>query len=115
MNLDPIDRLLDDPTPLPDDGFTSRVMAALPPARPASRRLERWLVVLAAAVGAAALAPEATALGQALADGSARLGGGLARALAAGGGALPVEAGLLAAVVALGAAALGSWLVAEPG
>ena len=114
MNRDRIDELLDDPTPLPDDGFTLRVMTALPPARPASRPLVGWLPLLAAGVAAAMLAPEATSLAPALAEGSARLGGSLARALAAGGGVLPFEAGLAAVVVAIGAAALGSWLVAEP-
>jgi hypothetical protein len=115
MNRDPVDDLLDRLTPIPDDGFTQRVMAALPPARPASRPLRGWLPWLAVGVGAAALAPEATSLALAVADGSTRFGGGLARALAGSGGGLPGEAGLLAAAVALGAAALGSWLVDQPG
>jgi len=50
-----------------------------------------------------------------VAAGSGRLGEGLARALAAAGGSLPSEAGLLAVGLALVAAALGSWLVADPG
>ena len=114
MNRDPIDDLLDGLTPLPDQGFTRRVMAALPPARSEARPLERWLPPLAAGLAAAVLAPEAGWLGQALADGSTRLAGELARAAAAGGGALPLDAGVVAVALALGAAALGSWLVAEP-
>lgn len=112
MNRDPIDELLDGPVAIPDDGFTLRVMAALPPARPAPGALPGWLVALAAGVGAAAVAPEVAALALALADGSAQMGTRLARALAAGGGSLPAEAGLAAA--ALGVAALAAWLAAEP-
>jgi hypothetical protein len=115
MTHQPIDDLLDDPTPIPDGGFTRRVMAALPPARPASRGPQAWLVALVAGVTAAVLAPEAVSLARAVADGSAHLGGGLARGLAASGGALPVAAVLMAALLALGAAALGRWLVADPG
>jgi len=115
MIHDPVDDLLDQATPLPDGGFTARVMSALPPARSAPRRLERWLRWLALGVSAAVLAPEAGSLALAVAADSARLGEVLARALASGGRALPAEAGLLALVVAIGAAALGSWLVADPG
>jgi hypothetical protein len=115
MTRDPVDDLLDQATPLPDDGFTARVMSALPPARSAPRPLERWLRWLAIGVSAVVLAPEVGGLARSLAGDSARLGDGLARALAAAGRALPAEAGLLAAVVALAGAVLGAWLVADPG
>jgi hypothetical protein len=115
MTRDPIEELLDGPVAIPDDGFTLRVMAALPPARPAPGVLPGWLVALAAGVAAAALAPDGAALALALADGSATLGGGLARALAAGGGAIPAEAGLAAVGLGVAAlAALAAWLAAEP-
>jgi hypothetical protein len=115
MTRDPVDDLLDQATPLPDDGFTIRVMSALPPERSAPRRLELALRWLALGVSAAVLAPEAGSLARAVAAGSERLGDGLARALASAGGVLPSEAGLLAVGLALAAAALGSWLVADPG
>jgi hypothetical protein len=111
MTTDPIDGLLDARPAIPDDGFTRRVMAALPPARAVPRPLEVWLVALAAGLVAAVLAPDAAGLGRALADGSTAL------AQAVGGSAGPVAAplGLLAAALALGVAAVGAWLVAEPG
>jgi len=115
MTRDPVDDLLDLSTSLPDDGFTARVMSALPPEGSAPRRLERALRVLALGAAAAVLAPEAGTLARAVAAGSGRLGEGLARALAAAGGPLPSEAGLLAVGLALVATALGSWLVADPG
>jgi hypothetical protein len=114
MNRDPIDELLEGPVTLPDDGFTARVMAALPGPRPANRALDGWLVALGAGVVAAVLAPEAAGLPGALAEGAAALGGALARALAGGGGALPIPLALLATTAALGVAALGAWLLAEP-
>jgi hypothetical protein len=116
MSHDPIDDLLREVAPIPDVGFTERVMAALPPARPASSNLERWLPALAAGLAAAALAPDAAQLARLLADGSADLGTGLAQALAAAspGGALAGGTGLLALLLAAGTAALGCWRVAAP-
>jgi hypothetical protein len=115
MTRDHIDELLDGDAPLPDDGFTRRVMAALPPPRPArGLRLALWLPGLAAALAAAALAPELARLGPALLDGSAGLGAALAAALAPLLGPWTVQVAALATGLALAAAALGSWLVAEP-
>jgi hypothetical protein len=112
MTTDPIDRLLDAEPAIPDDGFTRRVMAALPPARPAPRPLEGWLVALAAGLVAAVLAPEVAGVGRALADGSSGLAS-LALALSGSAGSTAVPTTLLAAAFALGVAALGSWLVAR--
>jgi hypothetical protein len=114
MNHDPIDDLLDGQPSLPDDGFTRRVMAALPPARPAGWPVDRWLPLLAAGLVAAALAPEAAGLARLLGAGSATLVGGLAQALSPGAAWPPLAMAWLAAALALAAAALGSWLVAEP-
>ena len=110
MTTDPIDRLLDVQAAIPDDGFTRRVMAALPPARAVTRPLDGWLVALAAGLVAAVLAPEAAGVGRALVEGSA----GLALALSPSAGPTAVLPALLAAALALGVAALGSWLVARP-
>jgi hypothetical protein len=112
MTRDPIDELLDDPTPLPDDGFTARVMVALPRRRSPAPPLETWLLALGAGLVTVVLAPDAAALARSLADGLAGLAGGLGPALAAGGGRLPVTGAALAAAIAF--AALGAWLVAEP-
>lgn len=114
MNLDPIDDLLDDPAPLPDDGFTMRVMAALPAPRPAPRPSERWLSPLATGLVAAALAPDAAALVRSLAADWASFGEGLAHALVSGAGGLQVPMPLLVVGVAMAATAIGSWLVLEP-
>jgi hypothetical protein len=114
MRPDPIDDLLAGPPRLPDDGFTLQVMAALPPARPATWPTLRWLPLLGAGAVAALLAPEAAGLGPWLAAGTADLGGGLAQALTSAAGLLPVPLAALAGPLALAAAAVGSWLVAEP-
>jgi len=113
MTTDPIDRLLEAQAAIPDGGFTRRVMAALPPARAVPRPLEAWLLALAAGLVAAVLAPEAAGLGRALADGSAGLAG-LALALSGSAGPTAAPPTLLAAALALGVAAVGSWLVARP-
>jgi len=114
MTRDPIDELMDGQEVIPDDGFTARVMEALPRPRAASRPLDGWLVALLAGLAAAALAPDAAVVARALADGSVSLGGGLAQALAGSGGPLPATLAVLASALALGVAALGAWLVAEP-
>ncbi len=115
MTRDHIDELLDGEAPIPDDGFTRRVMEALPPPRPARvNRLAQWLPGLAAALAAAALAPDLARLGPALLDGSAGLGAALASSLAPLAGPWAIQVAALATGLALAAAALGSWLVAEP-
>jgi hypothetical protein len=63
---------------------------------------------------AAALAPDATGWARALAAASGSLGSGLAQSLAVGAGTPPLAVAALGMALALGAAALGSWLVAEP-
>jgi hypothetical protein len=113
MKPDPIDDLLAGPPRLTDDGFTLRVMAALPPARPATPTL-RWLPLLGAGAVAALLAPEVAGLGLWLTAGTAGLGGGLAQALTSAAGQFPIPMTVLAGALALAAAALGSWLVTEP-
>jgi hypothetical protein len=110
MTRDPIDELLERQAPLPDEGFTHRVMAALPAPRPEPGALDRWLPLLGAGLVGAVLAPDASTLARLLASGS----GSLAQMLASGAGASPVPLPLLASGVALAAAALGSWLVLEP-
>jgi hypothetical protein len=114
MNRDPIDDLLDDPAPLPDDGFTRRVMAALPPPRAATRPLDRWLLPLGVGVVAAALAPDLNELSRGLASSMLRASQGAAQAFAstAGGGGLQGSLSLVAALSAA-AAVIGSWLVSQ--
>jgi len=114
MTRDPLDALLEDPMELPDDGFTARVMEALPPPRRAAWPLQGWPLVLAAGAAAAVLAPDATRLAQPLAAGLGDAAGALARLLAAGGGGTLATLVLAAVAVAAGCAAVGAWLVAEP-
>jgi hypothetical protein len=110
MNHDPLDDLLGDPTPLPDDGFTARVMSALPRRPSPAPPLEPWLLALGAGLVTVALGPDASALARSLADGLA----GLGPALASGGGPEPGTVAALATAAALAAAAFGAWLLAEP-
>jgi hypothetical protein len=116
MTRDPIDDLVEGHAPVPDDGFTNRVMAALPPPHRASWSLDLWLPWLGAGMAAAVLAQDATSTLRSLPAGLAALGGGLAQAIASSwpGGVPPNEAALLAAALALGAATLGTWRLAEP-
>jgi len=114
MNHDPLDDLLGDPTPLPDAGFTARVMSALPRRRSPAPPLEPWLLALVPGLVTVALGPDASALARSLADGLAGLVGGLGPALAPGGGPQPGTVAALATAAALAAAALGAWLLAEP-
>jgi len=70
---DPLERLLLDDARrlLPDDGFSVRVVLALPPARRPSPWLRPALVVGSAAIGSAAawlLAPAGTSLAQGFVD-----------------------------------------------
>jgi hypothetical protein len=70
---DPLDRLLLDDARrnLPEDGFSLRVMHALPPARRPSPWLRPALVLGSAAIGSAAawlLAPAGTSLAQGFVD-----------------------------------------------
>jgi hypothetical protein len=113
MTRDPIDDLMDHPTPLPDDGFTERVMAALPTPRPAFRWLDRWVPLLGAGVVAAALAPDLAELGHGLAATALQAGQGAAQVFASAGvGGLQGPLTLMVALAGV-AALVGSRLVTE--